>query len=150
MALGKCREWGRECANTAKVCPGCGVANPVKGSASVAVLGLVFVGLAVTYFVVPSRSKPSSTVPSNAAAAVAANPIGAVAEVGMAGIYKKVCTDAVEQYNIAKRSGTPIDVCVHTGMVAAAFLQAKDDAGYAQWKKTEREDCAKAGMPAPQ
>jgi hypothetical protein len=139
MALGKCRECGRECAKTAKVCPSCGVANPVKGSASAAVLGVVFVGLVVTYVAVSSGTKPSSTV--------TANPVDAVADLGMDGIYKKVCTDAVEQYNIAKRNGTPIDACAHAGMVAAAFLQAKDERNYALWKKTEKSDCVKAGMP---
>jgi len=149
MALGKCKECGRECAKTAKVCPGCGVANPVKGSTSALVLGLVFVGLAITWIVVTSNSKPSSAIASNPVAAAAANPIGAVAEVGLSGIYKKVCDDAVEQYGIAKRNGTPIDACAHAGMVAAAYLQAKDEPSYAQWKKTEKADCAKAGTPAP-
>jgi len=137
MALGKCRECGRECAKTAKVCPGCGVANPVKASAGAAVLGLVFVGVVAVYLVVTSRSKSNS--PDSA------NPIGAVADLGMNGIHKKVCDDAVEQYGIAKRNGTSIDTCVHAGMVAAAFLQAKDEESYAQWKKTEKADCAKAG-----
>lgn len=138
MALGKCKECGRECANTAKVCPGCGVANPVKGSARVALLGLVFVALVVAY-VVATGNKPSAAV---------ASPVGAAIDVSMDPIYKKVCSDAVEQYNIAKRNGTPIDVCAHAGMVAAAFLQAKDEANYAQWKKTETTDCTKAGAPA--
>ena len=140
MALGKCRECGRECAKTAKVCPGCGVANPVKGSAGAAVLGLVFLGLFVVYLVVTSGGKSS--------APVSANPIGAVADLGMDGIYKKVSSDAVAQYEITKRGGAVVDICAHAGMVAAAFLQAKDETNYRIWKATEAADCAKAGVPA--
>lgn len=60
--------------------------------------------------------------------------------------YRRVCDDAVKQYEIAKRNGSQLDTCVHAGFAAAAFLQAKDEAGYAQWKKTETADCAKAGL----
>ena len=62
-------------------------------------------------------------------------------------IYKKVATDAVDQYNITKRNGTAIDICVHAGMVSAAYLQGKDEANYTIWKATEAADCKAAGMP---
>jgi len=141
MALGKCRECGRECATSAKVCPGCGVGNPVKGSARAAALGLVFVALVIAWAIVTSGSRPSR--------ALSINPVGAVADLGMDGVYKKVSSDAVAQYEITKRGGAVIDICVHAGMVAAAFLQAKDEANYRIWKATELADCAKAGVPAP-
>jgi hypothetical protein len=32
-------------------------------------------------------------------------------------------------------------------MVTAALLQAKDEAGYAEWKKVERKACKAAGLP---
>ena len=63
-------------------------------------------------------------------------------------IHKKVSADAVDQYNITKRNGTLIDVCVHAGMVSAAYLQGKDEANYTRWKATEAADCKAAGMPA--
>lgn len=62
-------------------------------------------------------------------------------------IEKKVAIDAVRQYDIAKRNGTAIDACVQAGMVSAAFLQANDEPNYAQWKQTEKSDCAAAGLP---
>ncbi len=62
-------------------------------------------------------------------------------------IQDKVAADAVTQYEIAKRNGSQIDACVQAGMVAAAYLQAKDEAHYQQWKQTEKADCAKAGVP---
>lgn len=61
-------------------------------------------------------------------------------------LHRRVCDDAVKQYEIVKRNGSPIDTCVHAGVAAAAFLQAKDEASYAEWKKTESADCAKAGI----
>ena len=58
-----------------------------------------------------------------------------------------VADDLVEQYQIAKRNGTKMDVCVRAGAVAEAFLQAHDEGEYATWKKTQRADCARAGLP---
>lgn len=66
---------------------------------------------------------------------------------GMQGIYNQVSSDAEKQYDIAKRSGSAIDACVHAGMVAAAYLQAKDESNYQRWKSTESNDCTKAGLP---
>jgi hypothetical protein len=63
------------------------------------------------------------------------------------GIENKVADDAVKEYEIAKRSGTKMDVCVHASLVAAAYLQAKDEAKYREWKATEKADCAVAGLP---
>ena len=65
----------------------------------------------------------------------------------MADIHRKVASDAVQQYNITKRNGTAIDVCVHAGMVSAAYLQGKDERNYKLWKATEAVDCKAAGMP---
>lgn len=64
----------------------------------------------------------------------------------MQDIKDKVAADAVVQYGIAKRNGTAMDVCVQAGMVAAAYLQAQNEAQYQQWKQTEKADCAKAGI----
>jgi len=58
MALGKCRECGRECAQSAKVCPGCGVAHPVKGWTTGAKLGLLLIALVVVWMIVTAGEKP--------------------------------------------------------------------------------------------
>ena len=63
------------------------------------------------------------------------------------GVEDKVATDAVEQYHIAVRDGTAMDRCVQAGMVSAAYLQAKDEAKYREWKETEEADCKAAGVP---
>ena len=62
-------------------------------------------------------------------------------------IYQQVADDAVSQYRITKTSGSAIDQCVQAGMVAAAYLQAQNQASYSVWKQTEAADCARAGIP---
>lgn len=62
-------------------------------------------------------------------------------------IYRSVAADAEQQYYMTKRSGTLIDVCVHAGIVASSYLQAKDESSYRIWKQTENIDCARAGLP---
>jgi predicted RNA-binding Zn-ribbon protein involved in translation (DUF1610 family) len=62
-------------------------------------------------------------------------------------IENQVATDAVNQYQIAKRQGNPIQICVQAGFVSAAYLQAKDEPNYQQWKKTQSEDCRRARVP---
>lgn len=65
----------------------------------------------------------------------------------MNNIYNQVANDAVKQYEMAQRSGTPIDICVQAGLVSASYLQAKDESNYQRWKRTEGADCARAGVP---
>lgn len=62
-------------------------------------------------------------------------------------IYRQVSSDAVQQYEIVKRNGTAIDVCVQAGLVSASYLQAKDEVNYQRWKTIENSDCASAGLP---
>ena len=59
---------------------------------------------------------------------------------------RKVVSDALDRYNNAKRSGTPIDLCVQARVVAAAYLQVKDEENYNIWKETEATDCGAVGM----
>lgn len=68
------------------------------------------------------------------------------AEQLMRDIENKVARDSVEQYEIAKRQGDPMMVCVQAGMVSAAWLQAKNEAEYKKWKDIEKDDCKKAGL----
>lgn len=73
--------------------------------------------------------------------------VGRMADAGMKDIHSKVVADSIEQYEIAKESGSDMDACVQAGMVAAAALQAKDREEYKKWKGIESEDCEAAGMP---
>jgi hypothetical protein len=57
-------------------------------------------------------------------------------------IEDKVAIDAVKEYQMAVDSGDRTDICVHAGMVAAAYQQAHDEPNYLSWKQTEKGDCA--------
>lgn len=132
MALKSCRECKKEVAETAKVCPHCGVDNPAGTSGThvaKGVISLVFLAVAAWYFFGGGLEQQAQS--------------------GMDDIYSKVAQDAIDQYRITARNGSAIDRCVQAGMVSAAFLQAKNDAAYAQWKQTESADCGAAGMPTP-
>lgn len=62
-------------------------------------------------------------------------------------IESQVAQDAVAQFQIAKRSGDPMQACVHAGLVSAAFLQAKDETSYRKWLAIEKQECTAAGVP---
>jgi hypothetical protein len=62
-------------------------------------------------------------------------------------IEAKVATDAVKEYRMAVSSGDRTDICVHAGLVAAAYQQAHDEEDYLEWKKQEKSDCAYINIP---
>lgn len=62
-------------------------------------------------------------------------------------IENQVAAEAEEQYNIAKRNGTPMDAYVQAGIVSAAYLQASDEVNYQKWKAIEKVEAKRAGIP---
>jgi hypothetical protein len=58
-----------------------------------------------------------------------------------------VAAEAVTSYELAKKAGDKIELCVRAGIVAAAYSQAKNEPKYLEWKKVEQADCAAVGMP---
>lgn len=64
-------------------------------------------------------------------------------------ISVQIAVDAEKQYEIAKRSGTASDAYVNAGLVAAAYLQAKDEPNYIKWKGIEAQEASRAGISAP-
>jgi hypothetical protein len=67
-------------------------------------------------------------------------------ENGMQAIYEQVVTEAVAQYQIAKRQGDPMQICTQAGLVTAGYLQAQNESQYRAWKAIEKADCEKAGL----
>jgi hypothetical protein len=65
------------------------------------------------------------------------------------GLQSGVAKDYEDQYNMAKISGTKIDLCVRAGLVAEGYLQAKDQSNYAKWKRIQKSDCDAAGLKMP-
>lgn len=66
---------------------------------------------------------------------------------GFHGFEKKVAGDLEDQYELAKKGGSKMDICIHAGSVAFGFNQAKDEANYLKWKEIQRADCKDAGIP---
>ena len=66
---------------------------------------------------------------------------------GMQDIHQQVANDSVKSYELTKKAGDKIELCVKAGMVAEAYNQAKDEKNYLARKQTEKADCALAGIP---
>jgi predicted RNA-binding Zn-ribbon protein involved in translation (DUF1610 family) len=58
------------------------------------------------------------------------------------GLHNEVARDFIKQYEITKRAGNPVEMCVQAGLVSAAYLQAHDQTNYGRWKAIEANDCA--------
>ncbi|MFB6457427.1 hypothetical protein ACE38W_19290 [Chitinophaga sp. Hz27] len=61
-------------------------------------------------------------------------------------IQNQVAVDAEQQYEIAKKQGDKMQTYVQAGLVAAAYLQAKDEENYNKWKAIEKEAGKEAGI----
>lgn len=63
-----------------------------------------------------------------------------------AGLDGLVASDTIKQYEMAKRAGSRVEVCVHAGLVKAAFLSGHDQENYEKWSAIERSECQRAGL----
>jgi hypothetical protein len=127
MALMKCHECGSDVSSEASTCPKCGATPRSRSNKLQAIFG-VLIAIAVIGFLFGGGVEKQAAIT-------------------MADINKEVAADAVKQYEISKRGGNATETCVHAGMVAAAYLQAKDEANHKAWLQTQATDCKKAGMP---
>lgn len=107
------------------------------------ILTFVMVGFSLVGCSDPSSASDSSTPNTN----VVGDLIAQAGASQMDSITMQVAKDSEEQYNIAKRQGDKMQICVQAMQVSAAYLQAKDEESYKKWKATEKADCAAAGMP---
>lgn len=64
----------------------------------------------------------------------------------MDSIYQEVIDDSLRQYQLSKKGGDEIEICVMAGIVVASYLQANDEANYLKWKRIEKRDCEQAGI----
>lgn len=128
MQLIACKSCGTEISRKAANCPKCGHPNKEANylSGKQVGVGLLIGILGIWWFSGGGIEKQAAT--------------------SMQKIHSQVVTDAVDKYNISKRQGDAIQICVQAGMVGAAYLQAKDEANYQLWKKTEEQDCKRAGI----
>ncbi|MDR3479488.1 MAG: hypothetical protein P4L91_02095 [Burkholderiaceae bacterium] len=59
----------------------------------------------------------------------------------------KLVDDEMAKYDVARRNGSKVAMCVHAGAVAALLSQLKDEESYQGWKHNQRVDCKAAGLP---
>ena len=57
--------------------------------------------------------------------------------------YNQLALDAVEQYNVIKKTGEHAKICVHARIVAASYLKANDQAKYHKWKEIGDIECSR-------
>lgn len=128
MTLIACSSCGEQISKKAAACPKCGHPNPKANhlSGGSVLGGLLFAGLVIWWMASGHQASTNRT---------------------MDNVYGKVANDAVEQYQIAKRGGDNMQACVHAGIVAASYLQAKDEPKYREWQDVEKADCKRAGIP---
>lgn len=128
MAIIKCEACDNEISNKAKECPKCGHPNKKADALSAwQIIGVLAFGMVIVKYFFGGGLEHQAAKEMNK-------------------IETQVATESVEQYNIAKRQGDAIQICVQAGMVSAAYLQAKDESNYQTWKATEGEDCKAAGV----
>lgn len=129
MALIKCSSCQADISPKAVSCPKCGHPNPKANHLSGAsVIGILFLSaVGIWWFIGGGMNHAVNRQ--------------------MGEIEAQVADDMVRQYDIAKRQGDPMQICVQASVVTAAYLQAKDEGKYRAWKKIERSACDAAGMP---
>ena len=60
---------------------------------------------------------------------------------------KAVASDLIEQYDfLVKNGGSAMEICMQSGAVAYAYMNANDSAHYKAWKSASKRDCARAGL----
>ena len=137
MALINCHECSKQISSEAEKCPHCGVVPKTKKNTIAALVGLAGIAFVFGfYFFKPGGDKTYFE-----------QSVHRQAEHDMAEISRQVASDAERQYEIARNHGNEMDICVQAMSVSAAYLQAKDDTSYARWKRIEKADCERAGLP---
>ncbi len=63
-------------------------------------------------------------------------------------IREQFFADAIERYEIAKRSGSAIDAYTQASLIAASYLEVKDEVNYEKWRKIQAHEGFRAGLPA--
>ncbi len=129
MAMIPCKGCGEQISPKAAACPKCGHPNAQAShlSGGSVFLTLVVVGLGIWW--------------------MAGGGVEKQAQKELGKIEHQVAGDMVKQYEIAKRNGDLMQICVQAGMTTAAYLQANDEPNYQTWNKIQKVDCKKAGMP---
>lgn len=145
MSLIPCRECKKEISSEADKCPNCGIAKEIKKpneKNKIIILIILLTVIALNYSTVFAGLKEYFTSESF----LITNYFDEQVNQNLNHIQMQVADDAVKQYEIAKRSGSAMDAYFRAGLVAEAYLQAKDEGSYQQWKAIEAEEKQRTGM----
>lgn len=145
MATEQCVDCGNLVSTAAKKCPHCG--RPLKKLVTgPRFLIVTLAALVVLIFVSNQRYQKTQEESNVRFEETLKRARGAGAELSDR-IFDDVARDQVAQYQISKRKGDAIQICVQAGMVVAAYLQAKDESEYRRWVDVRTSDCKRAGVP---
>lgn len=120
MVMASCTTCSREIAKDASSCPHCGQPNPTLKAGTRLVLTFIVLGLFSWWFF-------GNGLTSHA--------------------QDQMIEQALAEYQIAWRSNDRMQTCAHAGIVAAIYLQAKDETNYNNWLSIEKKECKAAGVP---
>lgn len=120
MAMTSCTTCAKEISRDATSCPHCGQPSPTMKAGARVVLAFLVLGLFAWWFL-------GNGLTSH--------------------VDDQMVEQALAEYQIAWRSNDRVQTCVHAGIVAAAYLHAKDEANYNQWLSTQKKECKAAGVP---
>lgn len=104
------------------------------------ILGLILVVL----FVMASCSKKKISTPSQTQTVSANQTLSQPSQSNMdykRDLANRVADDYKSQYQIAKGNGDKARMCALAGLVATAYLNAKDEENYRLWRYYEEKDC---------
>ena len=140
MAILNCKDCKNEVSSEARRCPHCG--RPLKRIITIGRLIVATICILLVGRVIQSQNEIKAAAAADEAryqdlmSRVGRRPANGIEE-----IYNQVAQDAVQQYRIAKRQGDAMQICTQAGLVAAGFLQAKNEKDYVHWKDVEKTDC---------
>lgn len=60
---------------------------------------------------------------------------------------KQALAQTIQQYELVKKSGSPMERCTYASLVVAAAVQATDEQAHGKWKQVEADECKAAGVP---
>jgi len=65
----------------------------------------------------------------------------------MKNIAIQMALEEERKFKLVNENGSSMDMCVHAGIVALAWLQTENSERYKQWKEIEKKACKAAGVP---
>jgi type VI protein secretion system component VasK len=144
MAIASCKDCNKEVSTEARKCPHCG--RPIKPFFTVGKILMTALLVLLGLLFMSQKQADDNAAAIDARYKETMDNVRSVTGRDIDGIYDQVAEDAVRQYDIARRQGDVMQICVQAGFVTAGYLQAKNEDKYNRWKSIEKDDCKRAGL----